>query len=80
MKAMLGRLGKLENRYRVRGRGSVSIRVLFVDPEEGLTEVLLIETDKPTVSVPPTPEEVEKVRVDLERRRTTRLSWNGGAN
>jgi hypothetical protein len=33
----------------------------------------VIEGDKPTTSVAPTPEEVEKVRADLERRRAMRL-------
>jgi hypothetical protein len=54
-------------------------RILLVHPEKGLTGVLLIESDKPTTSVPATPEEVERVRADLERRRAARLLWKGGA-
>jgi hypothetical protein len=50
-----------------------------VHPEKGLTGVLLIKSDKPTTSVPATPEEVESVRADLERRRAAGLLWKGGA-
>jgi hypothetical protein len=74
------RLERLETRFIARVREPIVFRVLLVDPELGLTEVLVMEGDKPTMSVAGTPEEVERVRADLERRRAARLSWNGGAN
>jgi hypothetical protein len=40
-------------------------RILLVHPEDGLTGVLLIETDKPTMHVPAIPEQVDRVRADL---------------
>ena len=50
-----------------------SARILLVHPKDELTDVLLLESDKPTMSVPATPEEVERVRAGLERRRAIRL-------
>ena len=73
------RLERLEARAAARAPKSFSCRVHLVHPEKGLTGVLLIESDKPTTSVPATPEEVERVRADLERRRAARLLWKGGA-
>ena len=73
------RLERLEERAAARAPKSFSCRVHLVHPEKGLTGVLLIESDKPTTSVPATPEEVERVRADLERRRAARLLWKGGA-
>jgi uncharacterized hydantoinase/oxoprolinase family protein len=58
---------------------SFSARILLVHPEKGCTGVVLLETGKPTMHVDPTPEEVEEVRADLERRRAARLLWKGGA-
>ena len=55
-----------------------SARIRLVHPEDGLTGVLLIETDKPTTRVEPTAEEVQEVREGMERRRAARLLWNGG--
>jgi len=72
------RLERLEERAAAIAPKSFSCRIHFVDPEKGLTGVLLIESDKPTTSVPATPEEVERVRADLERRRAGRLLWKGG--
>jgi len=60
-------------------RGPIVFRVLLVHPEEGLTGVLRIESDKSTTSVPATPQEVERVRAGLELRRAARLAWKGGA-
>jgi hypothetical protein len=57
-----------------------SARILLAHPEDGFAGVLLLESAKPTTDVPATPEDVEKVRADLERCRAARLSWNGGAN
>ena len=74
------RLERLEESAAIASRDrSISIRILLVDPEKGCTGVLLIESDKPTTSVPATAEEVERVRADLERRRAARLLWKGGA-
>ena len=73
------RLQRLEDRAMATARGPIVFRILLVHPEEGLTGVLLIESDKPTIRVPPTSEEVERVCADLERRRAARLLWKGGA-
>ena len=73
------RLERLEERAAAIAPKSFSCRILLVHPEKGLTGVLLIESDKPTASVPATPEEVERVRADLERRQATRLLRKGGA-
>lgn len=73
------RLERLEARAMATTLGPIDFRILLVNPEEGLTGVLVLEADKPTTKVPPTPEEVERVRVDLERRRAARLLWKGGA-
>jgi hypothetical protein len=43
-----------------------------VDPEEGLTSVLVLESGKPDREEAPTPEEIEEVRADLERHRAGR--------
>jgi hypothetical protein len=58
---------------------SFSVRIRLVHPEKGCTGVLLLESGKPTTQVPPTPEDVEEVRADLERHRAARLLWKGGA-
>jgi hypothetical protein len=73
------RLERLEARAMATTRGPIVFRILLVDPEEGLTGVLVLEDDKPTTKVPPTPEEVERVRADLECRRAARLPGKGGA-
>jgi hypothetical protein len=73
------RLERLEERAAASAREPFCCRILLVHPEMGLTGVLLIESDKPTTSVPATQEEVERVRADLDRRRATRLLWKGGA-
>jgi len=52
------RLERLEARAAVaNARKSFTCRIHLVDPEKGLTGVLLLESDKPTMRVPPTPEE-----------------------
>jgi hypothetical protein len=51
---------------------SFEARILLVHPEDGLTGVLLIENDQAARRVDATPEECEKVRADLDRRRATR--------
>jgi hypothetical protein len=74
------RLEHLEERAAVARRPRpFLIRILLVHPEKGCTGVLVLESGKPTIQVPPTPEEVEKVRADLDRRRAARLLWKGGA-
>ena len=75
----LRRIERLEARVAATTPGTIEIRVLLVHPEEGLTGVLVFETGKPTTEVLPTPEELERVRADLEGRRAARLSWKGGA-
>jgi hypothetical protein len=73
------RLERLETRAAASARAPLCFRVHLVHPEKGLTGILVIESDKPTIEVPPTSEEVERVRADLERRRAARLLWKGGA-
>jgi hypothetical protein len=80
MKTIHGRLARLEDRYTVRTIPALIIRVCLVHPENGATGVLVIEGDKPILRVSPTPEEVEKVRADLECRRAARVLWNGGGD
>ena len=64
------RIGLLETSIARASRNTFfSARILLVNPQDGLTGVLLIETDKPTTRVPATPEEVASVRERLERRR-----------
>ena len=71
--------GSKPGRWRLR-QAPIVFRILLVDPEEGLMGVLVLEDDKPTMKVPPTPEEVERVRADLERRRAARPLSKGGAH
>jgi hypothetical protein len=74
------RLDRLEERAAVASRKwSHSVRLLLVDPQNGCTGVLVMETGKPNREEPPTPEEVERVRADLERHRAGRLPSKGGA-
>ena len=68
------RLEWLETRFAPIATHSFHARVCLVHPQKGVTGVLVIEDDKPVLHVLPTPEEVEKVRSDLERRRAARLS------
>jgi hypothetical protein len=46
-----------------------SVRILLVNPIKGCTGVMVIETGKPITRVDSTPEEIEHVRADLEKRR-----------
>jgi hypothetical protein len=63
------RIQRLEARVAAATPGTIQIRVLLVHPEKGLTSVLVFGADKPTTRLPPTPEEVARVRADLKRRR-----------
>ena len=63
------RIERLETRAMATTRGTIDIRILLVDPVKGCTGVIVMETGKPTTHVDPTPEEVEHVRADLEKRR-----------
>ena len=64
------RLERLEARAAVASKKwSHSVRILLVHPEAGCTGVIVMETGKPTIEVPPTQEDVERVRADLEHRR-----------
>ena len=74
------RLSRLEERAAMgKNDRSISIRIRLVRPEEGCTGVLLLEAGQPTIEVPPTPEDIEEVRADVERRRAARPPWQGGA-
>ena len=67
------RLERLELRNAPpQGIQPILIRVLLVDPEKGLTGVLLLDGAKPTTSVPATAEEEASVSEDLARRARAR--------
>jgi hypothetical protein len=57
--------------------GTIEIRVLLVHPEKGLTGVLVFGADNSTAKVPPTAEEIERVRADLEQRRAGSSALEG---
>ncbi len=80
MKSILGKLDRLERRFRPPEIRTFSARILFIHPQEGVKKVLVMETGKPNIEVEPTPEEVEEVRADLERRQAASLQWSRGAN
>lgn len=64
------RLERLEERAAIASRKwSHSVRILLVDPVKGCTGVIVMETGKPYMHVDPTPEDVERVRADLEKHR-----------
>jgi hypothetical protein len=64
------RLERLETRAAAATKDySFSARILLVHPEKGCTGILLLESGKPTTNVPPTPEDEEWVRAELERHR-----------
>jgi hypothetical protein len=67
------RIQRLESLVVANTPGTIEIRVLLVHPEHGLTGVIVFATGKPTTKVPPTPEEIERVRADLEQRRAARV-------
>jgi hypothetical protein len=48
---------------------SFSCRIHLADPEKGLTGIPVLESDKSTIHVDPTREEVERVRASLEQSR-----------
>jgi hypothetical protein len=73
MRNVFRRLERLESRAIVTTPGTVKIRVHLVHPEEGLTNIIVFATGKPTIRLPPTPEEIERVRADLEQRRAARV-------
>jgi hypothetical protein len=54
------RLERLEARAAAIAPKSFSCRIHFVDPEKGLTGILVLESDKPTMHVLPTPEDEER--------------------
>lgn len=64
------RLTRLEERAAVTSKQWIhTVRVLLVNPEKGCTGVMVVETGKPITRVDPTPEEVARVRADLDKRR-----------
>jgi hypothetical protein len=79
-RAVSRRLERLEASAAASASQPFCCRIRLVHPENGCTGVLLIESSKPTTHVPPTLEELEEIRADLERRRATCLLWKGGAN
>jgi hypothetical protein len=63
------RLERLETRAEIlRKDNSFSVRIHFVDPEKGLTEIMILESGKLTRIVQPTPEEEESIRASLKLR------------
>jgi hypothetical protein len=72
------RLERLESRVAAATPCPIEFRILLVHPVEGVTGVLVLDSNG-TTKVPGTPEEVQRVRADLEGRRAARLPWKGGA-
>jgi len=63
------RLERLEARAAMASaRKSFSFRIHLVDPEKGLTGVLVLESDKTTIRVPATPEDEEWFRTSSKWR------------
>ena len=54
------RLERLEARAAAIAPKTVSCTIHLVDPEKGLTGILVLESDKPTMHVLPTPEDEER--------------------
>ena len=77
IRSVFRRLERLETRAMATTPSPIVIRILFVDPVKGVTGVLVFESDKPATKVTPTPEEVERVRADLDRRRTGSSATEG---
>jgi hypothetical protein len=76
MRNLHNRLSRLEVRALMIGPvGSFSARIQFVDPVDGLTSVLLIESDKPAIEVPSTEEERESIRAYLKSRECARANY-----
>ena len=73
------RIQRLEARVVATTPRPIEVRILLVSPEEGLTGVLVHNSDGSITKETGTPEEKERVRADLERRRADRLQWKGGA-
>jgi len=64
------RLERLEARAALAGKDrSISCRIHLVDPEKGLTGVLVLESGKPTINAPPTPEDEEWFRTSSKWKR-----------
>lgn len=72
------RLCRLESRLVTNGPRHFSVRILLVNPELGLTGVMVIDDDNPITRDAGTPEEIERVRANLDRRRAAHLQWEGG--
>ena len=66
MRTIARRLNQLERRLAPRAIPPISIRIHLIHAEEGLTGILLIESDKPTTRILPTEEEREEYRTRRE--------------
>jgi hypothetical protein len=60
------RLERLETRAAAMALKSFLCRIHLIHPENGLTGILVIESDKPTTHILPTDEEREAYRVKRE--------------
>jgi hypothetical protein len=67
------RLEQLEHRTAAATPVPIVFRILFVNPVEGLTGVLVFGADG-TTKEQGTPEEKESVRAELEQRQAARLN------
>ena len=74
---MFRRLERLETRATATP-GPSDFRILLVHPVQGLTGVLVFDSDG-SRKEPGTSEEKERVRAELEQRRAARLPGKGGA-
>ena len=69
------RLCRLESRFMTTSDpGTFRARILLVDPQKGLTGVMVFEGDNPMTIDAGTAAEVERVRADLGRRRSVWLA------
>ena len=57
MRAVIRRLNQLEQKLAPRPIPPISFRIQLIHPENGLTGILLIESDKPTTHILPTEDE-----------------------
>ena len=66
MRTITKRLDQLEQKLVPRVVPPISIRIHLIHPEDGLTGILVIESDKPTTRILPTEEEREEYRTRRE--------------
>ena len=66
MRAVIRRLSQLEQRLAPRAIPPVSVRIHLIHSEDGLTGILVLESDGSTTHIVPTEEEREEYRTRRE--------------